>query len=385
MSTETDYYELLECSKTADDGTIKSSYRRLAMKWHPDKNPGDDAAEHRFKAISEAYDCLKDPQKRAAYDRFGHAAFQQGGGAGAGAQDFGGFSDIFENIFGEFMGGNRGQQRGRGGATRGQDLRYDLEMSLEEAFAGKAATLTVEVAAACEPCSGSGAKPGTSARTCTTCNGQGRVAMRQGLFAVERACPQCHGSGQIIADPCETCGGAGRVEKEKTLNVNVPRGVDDGTRIRVAGEGEAGTRGGPTGDLYIFVHLKAHSLFKRDGTTLFAVAPISITTAALGGEIEVPGLDREAAVVRIPHGTQTGKQFRVRGRGMPALNNGQSGGGFGDLVVQVEVETPVKLTKRQRELLEEFQTLESAEGGKNNPRQTGFFDKLKDAWNELTD
>jgi molecular chaperone DnaJ len=387
MSTEIDYYELLECQRGADDSTLKSSYRRLAMKWHPDKNPGDTAAEQKFKAISEAYDVLKDPQKRAAYDRYGHAAFTQGsggGGAGFGAQDFGGFTDIFENIFGEFMGGGR-QQRGRGGAQRGQDLRYDLEMTLEEAFSGKAATLTIEVAAACEPCSGTGAKPGTSARQCTTCNGAGRVAMRQGLFAVERACPACHGAGQIIADPCASCNGAGRVEKQKTLNVNVPRGVDDGTRIRVANEGEAGSRGGPAGDLYLFVHLKPHSLFKREGTTLFAVAPISITTAALGGEIEVPGLDRDVAVVKIPHGTQTGKQFRVRGRGMPALNGGQSGGGFGDLVVQVEVETPVKLTKRQRELLEEFQALEAGEEGRNNPRQSGFFDKLKDAWNDLTE
>jgi molecular chaperone DnaJ len=388
MSTEIDYYELLECQRGADDSTLKSSYRRLAMKWHPDKNPGDTAAEQKFKAISEAYDVLKDPQKRAAYDRYGHAAFTQGGGGGGagfgGAQDFGGFTDIFENIFGEFMGGGR-QQRGRGGAQRGQDLRYDLEMTLEEAFSGKAATLTIEVAAACEPCSGTGAKPGTSARQCTTCNGAGRVAMRQGLFAVERACPACHGAGQIIADPCTSCNGAGRVEKQKTLNVNVPRGVDDGTRIRVANEGEAGSRGGPAGDLYLFVHLKPHSLFKREGTTLFAVAPISITTAALGGEIEVPGLDRDVAVVKIPHGTQTGKQFRVRGRGMPALNGGQSGGGFGDLVVQVEVETPVKLTKRQRELLEEFQALEAGEEGRNNPRQSGFFDKLKDAWNDLTD
>ncbi|PZN97143.1 MAG: molecular chaperone DnaJ [Alphaproteobacteria bacterium] len=387
MSTEIDYYELLECQRGADESTLKASYRRLAMKWHPDKNPGDAAAEQRFKSISEAYDVLKDPQKRAAYDRYGHAAFtQQGGGGGGfgGAQDFGGFSDIFENIFGEFMGGGR-QQRGRGGATRGQDMRYDLEMTLEEAFTGKEATLTVEVAAACEPCSGSGAKPGTAARTCSTCGGQGRVAMRQGLFAVERTCPACQGTGQVIADPCDTCRGAGRVEKQKTMNVNVPRGVDDGTRIRVAGEGEAGSRGGPAGDLYIFVHLKAHALFKREGTTLFAVAPICFTTAALGGEIEVPCLDKEAAVVRIPHGTQSGKQFRVRGRGMPALNGGAAGGGFGDLVVQVEVETPVKLTKRQRELLEEFQTLEAQEGGKNNPRQTGFFDKLKEAWNEFTD
>jgi molecular chaperone DnaJ len=387
MSTEIDYYELLQCQRGADDATLKSSYRRLAMQWHPDKNPGDQAAEQKFKAISEAYEVLKDPQKRAAYDRYGHAAFTQqgGGGGGFGGQDFGGFSDIFENIFGEFMGGGGRQQRGRGGAQRGQDLRYDLDMTLEEAFAGKAATLTIEVAAACEPCGGSGAKPGTAARTCATCNGQGRVAMRQGLFAVERTCPACQGAGQIIADPCDTCHGAGRVEKEKTLNVNIPKGVDDGTRIRVAGEGEAGSRGGPAGDLYIFVALKPHKLFKRDGTTLFAVAPTSFTIAALGGEIEVPGLDKEVAVIRVPHGTQTGKQFRVRGRGMPALNGGQSGGGYGDLVVQIEVETPVKLTKRQRELLEEFQALEAGEEGRNNPRQSGFFDKLKDAWNDLTE
>lgn len=382
MSTEIDYYELLECERTADGGMLKSAYRRLAMRWHPDKNPGDAQAEQRFKAISEAYDCLKDPQKRAAYDRYGHAAFQQQGG-GAGAQDFGGFSDIFENIFGEFMGG---QQRGRrAGPARGGDLRYDLEITLEDAFAGKTASLEIETAINCEPCAGTGAKPGTAPRPCTTCDGQGRVSMRQGLFMVERACPACHGTGQIIPDPCETCRGGGRVDKRRTITVNVPQGVDDGTRIRVASEGEAGTRGGPSGDLYIFIHMKPHSFFKREGTTLYTTAPISITTAALGGEIEVPTLDREAAVIRVPHGTQTGKQFRVRGKGMPALNGGRAGGGFGDLVVQIDVETPVKLTKRQRELLEEFQTLELEEGGNNTPRQSGFFNKLRDAWNDLTE
>lgn len=380
MTTEIDYYELLEVNRSCDDGALKTAYRRLAMRWHPDKNPGDAQAEQRFKLISEAYECLKDPQKRAAYDRYGHAAFQQGGGP----QDFGGFSDIFENIFGEFMGGG-GRQRGRNGPTRGADLRHDLELTLEEAFAGKSASLEVETAVNCAPCKGTGAKPGTSARACTTCGGQGRVGMRQGLFMVERACPACHGAGQIIEDPCESCEGAGRVEKRRTLDINIPRGVDDGTRIRVAGEGEAGTRGGPAGDLYIFVHMKPHQIFKRDGGTLLAMAPISITTAALGGEIEVPGLDRDVAVVRIPHGTQTGKQFRVRGRGMPALNGGMAGGGFGDLVVQIEVETPVKLTKRQREILEEFQTLEAEEGGRNTPRQSGFLDKLRGVWSELTD
>ncbi|MEI6486096.1 MAG: molecular chaperone DnaJ [Sphingomonadales bacterium] len=377
MATEIDYYELLEVERGADEATLKSAYRRLAMKWHPDKNPGDASAEQKFKAISEAYDVLKDPQKRAAYDRFGHAAFQQGGGGGG--QDFGGFADIFESVFGEFMGGgNRGR---RGGPTRGSDLRYDLEMTLEEAFHGRQATLTIDVAAQCEPCGGSGAKPGTSARTCTTCGGNGRVGMRQGLFMVERTCPACHGQGQIIADPCDGCGGAGRVERRKELNVNIPKGVDDGTRIRVAGEGEAGTRGGPAGDLYIFVNLKPHPVFKRDGTTLFTVAPLSITLAALGGEIDVPSLDKQQTSIKIPAGTQGGKQFRVRGKGMPSLN----GGGAGDLVIQVEVETPVKLTARQRELLEEFRAIEASEGGRNTPKSQGFFDKLKEAWNELTE
>lgn len=376
MTTDIDYYELLDCERTADDGTLKSSYRRLAVKWHPDKNPGDAAAEQRFKAISEAYDCLKDPQKRAAYDRYGKAAFQQGGG-GAGAAGFGGFSDIFEDIFGQFTG------RGRQPSGRGQDLRYDLEMTFEEAFAGKTATLQMEVAAVCGTCDGRGAKPGTTAKPCTTCRGQGKVGMRQGMFMVERACPTCHGSGQIIPEPCETCHGAGRVEREKSLEVKVPAGVDDGTRIRVAGEGEAGQRGAGPGDLYIFVALKPHAIFKRDGTTLFAQVPVSITTAALGGEIEVPGLDKQPATIKVPAGTQGGKQLRVRGRGMPALNSNGRSTGFGDLVVQVDVETPVKLSKRQRELLEEFQALEAGEG--NFPAQSGFFAKIKGMWSELTD
>lgn len=382
MASEADYYELLGVERGAGDAALKSAYRRQAMQYHPDRNPGDAAAEQRFKAINEAYDVLKDPQKRAAYDRYGHAAFRQAGQAGGG-QEFGGFADIFESVFGEFMGGGRGQRRG--GPTRGADLRYDLEMTLEEAWAGRQATLEVDVAAMCDVCDGSGAKPGTSARTCTTCNGSGRVAMRQGLFMVERTCPACHGQGQIIPDPCDNCRGSGRVEQRKTLNVNIPRGVDDGTRIRVAGEGEAGTRGGPPGDLYIFVALKPHAVFKRDGTTLFAIAPLSITTAALGGEIEVPTLDKERTSIRIPAGTQTQRQFRVRGKGMPSLNSAGQNGAMGDLVIQLEVETPVKLTPRQRELLEEFRTIELAEGGRNTPKSQGFFDRLKDAWNELTE
>lgn len=373
MTIDIDYYELLEATRDAEGNVLKANYRRLAMQFHPDKNPGDATAEARFKAISEAYDVLKDPQKRAAYDQYGKAAFQQGGG---GQPGFDGFSDIFDNIFGEFMGRGRGRQQ-----QRGADLRYDLEMTLEEAFDGKEAALTMDVSVTCAPCSGSGAKPGTSAKACATCNGQGRVNMRQGLFMVERACPTCRGAGKIIADPCDDCHGAGRVEREKSLSVKIPAGVDEGTRIRLANEGEAGERGAPAGDLYIFVHLKPHRLFKRDGTTLFAQAPVSITTVALGGEIEVPCLDKAGATIKLPAGTQSGKQFRVRGRGMPVLN----GHGFGDLVIQIDVETPVKLTARQRELLTEFQTIEGSEGGKNTPASTGFFAKLKDAWNELTD
>ena len=377
--TDIDYYELLEVERGADDGTLKSAYRRLAVRYHPDKNPGCQDSENRFKAINEAYDVLKDPQKRAAYDRYGKAAFQNGGGGGNpfGGDDVGGFSDIFENIFGDFMG--RAQGRQRTSALRGADLRYDLEVSFEEAFAGKDAELLLDVSASCDHCAGSGAKPGTSAKTCQSCAGRGQVRMAQGLFVVERACPTCRGAGQVIADPCRNCDGLGRVEQRKTLNVKVPAGVDDGTRIRVSGEGEAGMRGGPTGDLYIFVHLKPHPVFKREGTTLFAAVPVSFTTAALGGEIEVPGLDRQDTTVRIPAGTQTGKQFRVRGRGFPALN----GGGAGDFVVQVDVETPTRLSDRQRELLEEFQTLEGE--ARSCPKSTGFFAKLKDAWDAVTD
>ena len=362
----TDYYELLEVERTADDGVIKSSYRKLAMKWHPDKNPGDKAAETRFKSISEAYDCLKDPQKRAAYDRFGHAAFQQGGAGGQG-QGFEGFSDIFDNIFGEFTGGGRGRQAG---PRRGADLRYDLEIGLEDAYHGKATEIEVEVSAVCEPCSGTGAKPGTSAKTCSTCAGRGQVRAQQGFFVVERACPTCHGAGKVIADPCATCRGEGRVDKAKTLAVNIPAGVDEGTRIRLTGEGEAGARGAPAGDLYIFLHVARHDIFERDGTTLFCRAPISFTTAALGGSIDVPGLDNAHHEIRIPAGIQSGKQLRQRGAGMPVLN----GRGTGDMVVQIEVETPTKLSARQKELLEEFQCTET---GAECPKSTGFFEKLK--------
>ncbi len=379
MSLDIDYYELLECERTADDKTLKSSYRRLAMQWHPDKNPGDEEAEARFKAISQAYDCLKDPQKRAAYDRFGKAAFENGGGGfGGGGGGFEGFSDIFENIFGEFMGGGRGGGGGRNSVRRGADLRYDLEISFEDAYAGKQASVTVDVAARCEPCDGTGAKPGTGRHACKTCGGHGKVRQQQGFFMVERTCPSCHGAGEVIADPCDECRGEGRVEKTKTLDVRIPPGVDDGTRIRLTGEGEAGARGGPPGDLYIFLHLAPHELFERDGTTLFARAPISFTTAALGGMIDVPGLDKTHHEIRIPAGIQSGKQIRQRGAGMPVLN----GRGHGDLVIQVDVETPTRLSARQKELLEEFRATET---GDESPQSSGFFARLKGMWEDLTD
>lgn len=368
MSTTVDYYELLECERNADGATIKSSYRKLAMKYHPDKNAGCKDSEARFKAISEAYDVLKDPQKRAAYDRFGHAAFQNGGGGSGGAQDFGGFSDIFESVFGEFMNGGRGG--GRQPQRRGADLRYDMEVTLEEAYHGKATEITVDVSAQCDTCHGSGAKPGTHASTCRHCNGHGKVRAQQGFFVVERACPVCQGSGEIIADPCPDCRGEGRIEKTKTLSVNVPPGVDEGTRIRLSGEGEAGPRGAPPGDLYIFLHVARHPIFEREGTTLFARAPISFTTAALGGTLSIPGLDGARHDIKIPAGIQSGKQLRQRGAGMPVLQ----GRGQGDLVIQIEVETPTKLSTRQRELLELFRETET---GDECPESQGFFAKLK--------
>jgi len=371
MTTEVDFYGLLEVERGADDATIKSAYRKLAMKYHPDKNGGCKDHEAKFKAVSQAYECLKDPQKRAAYDRFGHAAFQQGGpgGFGGGGNDFAGFSDIFESVFGEFMGGGRGGQRG---PQRGADLRYDMEISLEEAFHGKSEPITIDVAALCDACHGSGAKPGTSAKSCGTCAGHGKVRAQQGFFVVERTCPSCHGAGQVIADPCSSCRGEGRVEKTKTLTVNIPAGVDEGTRVRLSGEGEAGPRGAPAGDLYIFLHVKRHAIFEREGTTLFAHAPISFTTAALGGSITIPGLDGEQHEVKVAAGTQSGREVRQRGAGMPVLQSK----GRGDLVVRISVETPTKLTAKQRELLEEFRCTET---GDECPQAQGFFQKVKKA------
>ena len=375
MAVEADYYEQLEIERAADDGTIKASYRKLAMRWHPDRNPGDAAAEAKFKAISEAYECLKDPQKRAAYDRFGHEAFKQGmsGGGQGGGAGFSDLGDIFETIFGSAFGGGGRQQ-----ARRGADLRYDMEIGLDEAFHGKQAAIEIEVAAKCEPCAGAGAEPGTGTRRCNLCGGHGQVRAQQGFFMVERTCPTCHGRGEVIEKPCRSCRGEGRVDTPQTLDVAIPPGVDTGTRIRLAGKGEAGPFGAPAGDLYIFIHIRRHPVFERDGTNLVTRVPIAFTTAALGGEIEIPGLDGQRITVEIPAGIQSGKQLRKRGAGMPVLQ----ARGRGDLVTEIVVETPSKLSARQKELLRELQETET---GDETPQSKGFFDRLKDAWSEITE
>ncbi|MCW1403241.1 molecular chaperone DnaJ [Novosphingobium sp. MW5] len=376
MSAEIDYYELLEVSRGADDATIKSSYRKLAMKYHPDKNPGCAESEAKFKAISSAYACLSDPQKRAAYDQYGHAAFENGGMGGGGfggANPFNDLGDIFESIFGGFGGGGGRQQ-----ARRGADLRYDLEISLDEAFHGKSEQIEIDVSVQCEPCDGSGATPGTGTRRCNLCGGHGKVRAQQGFFMVERTCPTCHGRGEVIESPCRSCGGEGRVDQRQTLDVNIPAGVDTGTRIRLTGKGEAGPFGAPAGDLYIFVHVKRHSVFERDGTTLLTRAPITFTKAALGGEIELPGLDGTRHTITIPAGIQSGKQLRQRGAGMPVLQ----GRGRGDLVVEIQVETPTKLSAKQKELLRELQATET---GDECPQSKGFFDRIKEVWEGLTE
>jgi molecular chaperone DnaJ len=376
-----DFYEILGVAKGADEKALKSAYRNQAKKFHPDANPGDKTMEAKFKEINEAYDVLKDPQKKAAYDRFGHQAFENGGGGKPGGPGFGpdfssSMSDIFEDLFGDMMGGQRGgggrQRRGGSGAARGSDLRYNLEVNFNDAFRGKSANVRVPSSVSCETCKGSGAKPGTAPKTCGTCNGAGAVRSQSGFFTVERACPTCSGRGQVIADPCAACGGQGRVTKERTLSVNIPAGVEDGTRIRLAGEGEAGTRGGPTGDLYIFISVRPHEFFQREGADLFCKVPISMATAALGGEIEVPTIDGKKARVTIPDGTQSGKQFRLKAKGMPVLRSAQ----HGDMYIQVSVETPVNLTRRQRELLREF----DGQAGNNSPESEGFFSKAKAFW-----
>lgn len=363
-----DYYDVLGVQRGAGDSDLKGAYRKLAMKHHPDRNPGDKHCEQRFKEINEAYEVLKDPDKRAAYDRYGHAAFEQGMG---GAPGFGAdFASTFADIFDDFFGMGRRQGRGSG-RERGADLRYNMEITLEESYHGKAAEVRIPTSMTCEVCSGTGAKSGTKPKPCPTCGGYGRVRHAQGFFTLERTCLACQGRGQVIDDPCPACAGAGRVTRERTLSVNIPPGVEDGTRIRLGGEGEAGLRGGPAGDLYIFLSLTAHDFFQRDGADLHCRVPISMVTATLGGEFEVPTIDGGKTRVRVPEGTQSGRRFRLGAKGMPVLRSKQ----MGDMYVQVIVETPQKLTKRQRELLAEFETLSSTE---THPESAGFFGRVKE-------
>ena len=373
-----DFYETLGVARSANAEDIKRAYRKLAMQYHPDRNPGDKSAEQKFKDISEAYDVLKDEQKRAAYDRFGHAAFEQGGGRGPGDFGFsGGFADIFDEMFGEFMGG--GRRGGQQAQSRGSDLRYNLEITLEEAFRGRQTTIRVPTLVACDQCQGSGAAAGSKPVGCPTCHGRGRVRAQQGFFTIERTCPACHGAGRVIDSPCKSCGGQGRVRREKTLSVNIPPGVEDGTRIRLAGEGEVGLRGATAGDLYIFVTVTPHRLFQRDGANVYCRVPIPITTAALGGMLEVPTVDGSRARITVPPGTQSGHQFRLKAKGMTVLRSPARG----DMFIQAIVETPVNLTKRQQELLREFE--KEGEHGRTHPQSEGFFARVKEFFEDLRD
>ncbi len=376
-----DYYDVLEADNGSDAAALKKAYRRKVKELHPDQNQDNPNAEEQFKEVNEAYDILKDPEKKAAYDRYGHAAFEGGTGASAGGGfrpggqgDFGSaFSDVFDDLFGGFTGG--GGRRGGQRATRGSDLRYNLGVTLEEAYVGKHATISVPSSVGCDTCNGTGAEGGAEPTTCPTCSGMGKVRAQQGFFTVERGCPTCSGRGQIIKNPCGTCAGAGRVQQNRSLNVNIPAGVETGTRIRLAAEGEAGLRGGPTGDLYIFIEVQPHEIFERENQNLFCQIPISMATAAIGGELEAPTLDGGRSRVKVPVGVQSGKQLRLRGKGMPSLR----GGGAGDLYIELAVETPVNLTARQKELLKEFEELSS----ENNPASSDFFSKVKSFWEDV--
>lgn len=377
-----DYYDVLGVSKSASADELKKAYRQKAKEFHPDRNKDNPDAEAQFKEANEAYEALKDPDKKAAYDRFGHAAFDGSMGGGGPRGGFGGgqgdfasaFSDVFDDLFGDFMGGGRGGGRQR--ASRGSDLRYNLRITLEDAYNGLTKTINVPSSVTCDTCDGTGAEGGSDPTTCPTCSGMGKVRAQQGFFTVERTCPTCSGTGQIIKNPCGSCRGAGRVERERALSVNIPAGVETGTKIRLAGEGEAGMRGGPSGDLYIFIEVRDHNLFVRDGTNLYCRVPVSIATAALGGDIEVPTMDGGRSRVKIPAGSQSGRQMRLRGKGMPALR----GGGSGDMLIELAVETPVNLTSRQKELLREFDDLSED----NNPESTSFFSKVKNFWDGMT-
>ncbi|MAQ36326.1 molecular chaperone DnaJ [Thioclava sediminum] len=382
-----DYYDVLGTAKGASAEEIKKAYRKKAKELHPDRNSDNPDAEAQFKEVNEAYDVLKDAEKKAAYDRFGHAAFEGGMGGGRPGGGYGGaggqgdfasaFSDVFEDLFGDFMGGGRaGPGGGRSRAQRGSDLRYNMRVTLEEAYRGTHKTINVPSSAACTECNGSGAEGGSEPQTCPTCSGLGKVRAQNGFFTVERTCPTCGGQGQVVKNPCKVCHGAGRVEVDRQLQVNIPPGVETGTRIRHAGEGEAGLRGGPSGDLYIFIEVQPHAIFEREGTDLHCRVPVSMATAALGGEVEVPTIDGGRSRVKIPAGSQSGRQMRLRGKGMPALR----GGGAGDMFIELAVETPVNLTARQKEILKEFQGIEA----ENNPEGASFFKKVKSFWDGMT-
>ncbi len=390
-----DYYEILGVSKSVDAAELKKAYRKKAMEFHPDRNK-DPGAEDKLKEVNQAYDVLKDEQKRAAYDRYGHAAFEGGmgggpggfGGAGGfgtgdfGGAGFGGFSDIFEDMFGDFMGGGARGGRSRTGAVRGSDMQYTYEISLEDAYKGKETNITIPVNDVCGNCEGKGAEPGTGAETCPTCNGAGRVRMQQGFFTIERTCPTCQGQGTVIREPCKKCAGAGRVRREKTLKVKIPPGVDTGRRIRLAGEGEPGLRGGPDGDLYILLAVKSHKFFRREGSNLHGRVPIRMTTAALGGDIEVPTIEGTRTKVKIPAGTQSGQQFRLKGKGMKVLNSDMRG----DMFIEAQVETPVNLSGKQKDLMQELdKTMGGSAASKHSPASSGFFAKVKDLWDDLTE
>ena len=367
-----DYYTVLGVNRDASDDEIKKSYRKLAMKFHPDRNSDDKDSENKFKEAKEAYEILSEPRKRAAYDQFGHAGVDGSGGRGPGPEGFGGFADAFGDIFGEIFG-----QQGRGGrgpgVYRGADLRYNLELSLEDAARGAEVKIRVPTMEACETCHGSGAKPGTEPKTCNTCNGRGEVRVSQGFFSIQQTCPTCHGKGKVVSDPCASCHGVGRIKKHKTLSVKIPAGVDQDDRIRLTGEGEAGLNSGPSGDLYVVVNLKPHAVFQREGADLHCEMPISFATATLGGELEIPTLDGHATI-KIPPETQTGQTFRLRNKGIRPVR----GSVQGDLYCHVSLETPVKLTARQKDLLREFESISQEDPGKHNPRAKGWLDKVKE-------